>query len=301
MRRRWRLALVALLSIFAVAEVALRLFGWGNPPIAVRDAALEYRLVPDNEYRRWGNRIYINSYGFRAPDHTGTASSAEVRLLLIGDSVVYGNHFLDQEETIAQRLSAILSSSSCTVRVIPMAVSSWGPVNQMAALSRYGTFQAAEVAIILSSHDLIDTPVGHDASVIPYRLSPPMGAIGDFIEALFERLFPSTPEPAPMSFEDRAQTSLSALNRIKDQVEAQGAELLFVYNATVSERTSGTSDNGLRLFHWAEQNGVDVFDLGVIPDIGYRDSIHPNANGTASIAQALAERYSDQLVCGSRS
>ncbi len=297
MRRPFLLGLTALLAIFALTEVALRLVGFGDPPIAVRDEALEYRLVPNGNYRRWWNRIQINSHGFRAADHLETISGTEVRLLLIGDSVVYGNHFLDQEETIAFRLSAMLSSPACTVRVIPMAVSSWGPVNQAAAFARHGTFGATEIAIVLSAHDLVDTP-RLNGSIVPYRLSPPVGAIGDFIEAILERLPPTTPPGTAVLFEEHARASLEALDTIRDRVHAQGARLLFVYNATTSERLNGTSDMGLRLFDWAAQNSVKTLDLGTVPDITYRDSIHPDNNGAERIARTLAEIYSGRLVCG---
>ena len=300
MRRRWFLAVVALLAIFAAIEVSLRLVGLGNPPIAMRDDELEYRLIPDKKYNRWGNRILINSHGFRANDHSKEISGAEVRLLLLGDSVVYGNHFLDQDETIALRLSAMLSSPSCHVRVIPMAVSSWGPINQAAALSRHGTFKATEVAIVLSAHDLVDTPTAPDGSLVPYRLSPPIGAIGDLVEAIVERRFPPEPTTAAVPYETRARASLAALDAIKDRIETEGAGLLFVYNATTPERISGTLDEGLRLFDWAERHDLETLDLGAVPDVTYRDTIHPDAGGAARIARTLSEINSDRLVCRDR-
>ena len=297
MRRRWLLAVVALLAAFAAIEVSLRLVGLGNPPIAIRDDELEYRLIPNKKYNRWGNRILINSYGFRANDHTKEISGAEVRLLLLGDSVVYGNHFLDQDETIAMRLSAMLSSPSCQVRVIPMAVSSWGPINQAAALLRHGTFNATEVAIVLSAHDLIDTPTGGNGPLIPYRISPPIGAIGDLVEAIIERHFPPESTTAAVPYETRALASLAAPDAIKDRIDTGGAELLFVYNATTPERISGTLDEGLRLFDWADGHDLETLDLGAVPNVTYRDTIHPDAGGAARIARALSEIYSDRLMC----
>lgn len=282
--------------VAAATEITLRLVGLGDPPIAVRDADLEYRLIPDADYRRWGNYISINNHGFRAADHPVDVPEAEARLLLIGDSVVYGNHFLDQEETIALRLSEMLSGPVCTVRVIPMAVSSWGPVNQAAALTRHGSFGATEIAIVLSAHDLVDTP-RYSGALIPYRLSKPIGATGDAIEAVIERYFPRTSPKIALTFEERAEASLAALTAIGEQAAAANANFLFVYNATTSERSSGTFELGRRLFDWAKRRGIRILDLGEVPSVTYRDHIHPDAMGATLIAQALAEEYAEKFRC----
>lgn len=283
-------------AALAVTEVVLRLVGLGDPPIAVRDVDLEYRLVPNADYRRWGNYIGINNHGFRTSDHPVNVPNDEVRLLLIGDSVVYGNHFLDQEETIALRLSAILSTPTCFVRVIPMAVSSWGPVNQAAALVKHSTFGAIAIAVVVSAHDLGDTPT-HNGALIPYRISKSVGAIGDAIEAVIERYVAHTSSELRLPFKDRAEASLAALTSIIERAEAASASLTFVYNATTFERKSGTSKNGQRLLDWAELKGVRILNLGAVPRISYRDSIHPDVAGAARIAQALAKEYSEELVC----
>jgi hypothetical protein len=296
MSLRWVLILTVLVAVLAT-EGLLRLAGFGDPPLAVRDDALEYRLVPNRSYTRWGNRIQINSHGFRTSDHSEKIPPEEVRLLLIGDSVVYGNHFLDQEETIAARLSAALSSPNCLVRVIPMAVSSWGPINQEAALARHGTFNAAEIALVLSGHDIADTPEP-GGSLVPYRLSPSKSAIGDVAYTVYERLFPPISAAEPGPFEERMRASLRALDLILERAIAAEANLLLVYNATVEERRTVMSDGGLRFMDWAKEKSIETLDLGTIPDVTYRDSIHPDADGARRIAEVLANRYAGTLVCG---
>lgn len=295
-RRVWASVVISAVVFVVALEAALRLIGLGNPPIAVRDTELEYRLVPNAVYHRWGNRIEIGDHGFRSETLPDLPRDNELRLLLIGDSVVYGNHFLDQDETISSRLAGLLSTPSCKVRVIPMAVSSWGPMNQAAALERHGTFGASEIAIVLSGHDLFDTPL-ENGSLVPYRLSEPIGAIGDAIEAVFERYFHATTSHSLPPFEERVKLSLEALDEIADKITSSNIELRLVYNATTQERRAGISDLGIRIFDWAHSRGVASLDLGGVQGIGYRDHIHPNADGALRIAEALAEWYSDRLVC----
>ena len=139
---RWWLGLGAL-ALLVLAELGLRFgVGLGNPPLVTRDPNVEYRLVPSASYSRFGNRVEINSHGMRGPEHPAVAETSERRVLLIGDSVIYGNHFLDQSETIAlqmiDRLRATPRLSGCTLRVMPAAASSWGPVNQAAYLADLG-------------------------------------------------------------------------------------------------------------------------------------------------------------------
>lgn len=283
-------------ATLVAAEATLRLVGLGDPPIAVLDTELEYRLVPNATYQRWGNRIEIGDHGYRAASLSKMPRDNEARLLLIGDSVVYGNHLLDQSETISSRLSALLSTSTCVVRVIPMAVSSWGPINQAAALERQGTFGANEVAIVLSGHDIFDTPLS-DGSLVPYRLSKPIGAIGDAIEALFEHHLRSDLSTPVLSPEERARLSSDALDRIAAKVTAAGAELRLVYNATTQERQSAISGGGKRILDWAKSRDVPLLHLGRIDGVSYRDHIHPDANGAQRIAEALSEWYSDGVLC----
>ena len=289
---------IGVLAIASVllGELALRVIGLGDPPIAIRDTELEYRLKPDASYTRWGNLIEIGSHGFRGPTLADEPGSNEVRLLLIGDSVVYGNHFLDQSETIALRLSAMLSTESCTVQVVPMAVSSWGPVNQAAALKRHGDFGAEAVAIVLSAHDLFDIPQP-EGSLVPYRLSRPIGAIGDAVEAVLERYFPPARPSFNVSSEARREMTLTALDEIAETTRRSGQDLLMVYNATTFERDAGRLDQGQVLMDWAQERAVASLDLGMVPGIGYRDHIHPNAEGAHSIAQVLADKYRGRLVC----
>ena len=104
--------------------------GLCGPPLVRLDPATEYELAPSAESRRWGNRIAINSRETRGPEFAPLPGAGERRILLVGDSVIYGNHFLDQEETIAARIRTIVSEdpdlAGCDIMIVAAAVSSWG-------------------------------------------------------------------------------------------------------------------------------------------------------------------------------
>ena len=89
-------------------------------------------------------------------------------------------------------------------------------------------------AAILSGHDLVDVPI-EGGSIIPYRTSRPIGAIGDAVEAVLERLPTGERPRSPLTFEDRVIASQDALDRIAAHARTEDAGL-FVYNATTPER-----------------------------------------------------------------
>lgn len=283
----------AIAASLLLIEVVLRVyFGFGGPPIARQDPEIEYILVPGS-YRRFGNDIQINSHGLRAPEFDDRAPATERRILLIGDSVIYGNHFLDQKETIAVQMTDMLTGPARDggrTLVIPVALSSWGPINQAAYIARHGTFGADMAIIVLSSHDLHDIPT-NSRNLVPYRLWRPLGAIDDAVHSVLERF--AIPPPAsavPMTLEEGAALSLAALDRMIAQMRTQGLQITLLYHPTISERQGGASTSLKAFADTAARTGVlfrDLHDLHLGP-AQYRDDIHPNADGTERIARELA-------------
>lgn len=285
-------------------ELALRFgVGLGDPPRVVLDEKVEYRLVPNARYRRFGNRIEINSYGMRAPDHSATALENERRVLLIGDSVIYGNHLLDQGETVAMRLKDRLENdprlADCTLLTMPAAASSWGPVNQAAFVAEIGTLDANLALFIVSAHDLYDTP-GEGMSLIPYRTRPSFGAIDDASQIVVERLRSrfSTAPAAVASPEVRRAETFDAMNRLSGQLKANGVPLILIYHPTVPEQRNGLRVEHSQFADWALSESIQFITLDeeVLdrPDM-YRDHIHPAAPGAEMIARFLGKTVSDRL------
>jgi len=305
--RRWLLwGGTALVLGLAAAEAGLRWgVGLGDPPLAVLDAAVEYRLVPDASYSRWGNRIDINRHGLRGPRINDAAAPKTRRVLLIGDSIVYGTNFLDQAETISARLTARLADdprlAGCAPQAIAMGVSSWGPVNQAAFLARLGPFDADTAAILVSAHDLYDVPRDDGADILPYRLHPSHTAIGDAATIAAERLLRrETPPPAGFFARAEAET-LAALDAMAAYLAEAGVPVTLVYHPTVTERAGAPSPQKARFEDWAAGAGLPVLDLAsALPAPGgYRDDIHPDADGADRIAGALAEVLTlDLAPCG---
>lgn len=299
----WRAGLVAI-GLLVLAEGALRFgAGLGDPPLARLDPATEYELVPSGSYRRWGNAIEINSFGMRARDHAPAPPPDERRVLLIGDSVIYGTHFLDQRETIASVAEAALAAAprleGCDILALPMAASSWGPENQAAFLAREGRFGATAAVILVSAHDLYDVP-GQPADILPYRLVPSRTALGDAARIVLERVRrPSPPATGLPSPDEAAARSLAALGRMVEGLRADGGpDPILAYHPTTAERQGQPAPERDRFRDWARDRGVRFLDLGeaIGATGGYRDGIHPDAAGAARIAGTLAAALAPDLA-----
>ena len=302
---RARNTLIGLILILALGECILRWgIGLGDPPLARFDTETEYELIPSVVYQRWGNTISINAFGMRSNEHPATPAPQDRHILLIGDSVVYGGHFLDQSETIAAQLGEMLHTSDhfvdCTIRILPMAVSSWGPVNQTAFLNKHGSFGAVTAGIIVSAHDLYDVPRAN-SDILPYRTSSPKTAIGDALKAVIERFFQaSSLEPVqPRSV--RAALSLAALEEMVRLLELQNTRPVLIYHPTANERAGNERVARQTFRDWALHQRIVFLDLGDIPvERGdYSDAIHPAPSGAKKLARAIAPELSKDLQgCG---
>jgi len=295
---------VAVIAAVALLEAGLRFgVGLGTPPLARLDPVTEYEHVGPAVYHRWGNRIEINAQGLRMPPMRDMPDADERRVLLVGDSVIYGNHFLDQSETIAARMTAALRDdprfADCSPIVLPVAASSWGPVNQAGFLARDGTFGAVAAGIVVSGHDLYDVPLD-GARMLPYRTGAPMGAIGDAVEIVLERAFPTRITAARPPREVRVRQTRDALDRMTDQLRRHGIAPVLFYHPTVPERGEAPTAEAVAFRDWAAARSVTFVDLGSVSALGadtYRDTIHPNAAGTAVLAQALVAHLAAGVSC----
>jgi hypothetical protein len=153
---------VALLAlVFISAELFCRfVIGLGDPPLYQVDAAMEYLLQPSKTYHRFHHRFTVNRYSMRADDFPPQKSSAdELRVLVIGDSIIYGGVRVDQDDIDTEILKRNLQHRLGRPVVVGNAsAKSWGPPNELAYLERYGTLDADVIILELSSHDYADAP-----------------------------------------------------------------------------------------------------------------------------------------------
>jgi hypothetical protein len=304
-KRRWRrrlaIALAVLLALLVGAELFARYWlGLGDPPLYVADGEIEYLLKPSRQYRRLGRRIAVNAYSMRADDFPrAKQSSRELRVLLLGDSVLYGGSFIDRDELISEVLKRKLESAlSRPVVVGNASAGSWGPPNLLAYARRFGFFGADVVVVVLSSHDYADAPTGEavvgEYSDLPER-TPLLALEEAALRYLPRYLGASRAMPAPEVNERTIARCAADLRELLRLARGSGAKVWVAQHLTVREMRKGRDDGWYAIASAADEAGVPTVQLG--PALAgakagrrpFLDNIHPSPAGNRLIAAALSE------------
>lgn len=303
---RWGLRLAIILAgLVAVGELIARVFlGLGDPPLSIADPNIEYLFKPSMDYRRFGNRVAYNAYSMRSDNFSPSKSTrSELRVLVMGDSVVNGGSLTDQSQLGSELLKAKLSDQLDRPIVVGnISAGSWGPANLLAYARRFGWFEADIVAIVLSSHDYADEPT-YDPVVgrsVNFPNQRPLLAIQEWFTRYLPRYFPwrhrkaaKSPDPEPPSAQTINATA-AALGDLIRSAQASGAHVVIAQHLETSE-IQGVPDPGhAAIGRIARQMGVTVVQLGPAMaksmDRGknpYKDKIHPNAQGQKVICDVL--------------
>ena len=308
-RRRWLGRLFfAILLLFVIAELVARFYlGLGDPPLSVADADVEYLFKPSQDVRRFGNRIYYNAYSMRADEFPKDKSHPnELRVIVIGDSIVNGGSQTDQAQLatsiLQQRLRERLGRPVVGGNV---SAGSWGPVNMLAYARKFGLFDADVVVIVLSSHDYGDAPTEPFTPVVgvqpEYPDRRPVLALGELLSRyLLPRLRAgvsdaSVPTDRPPE-QSEVERSLRALADLVGLAKSSGARVIVAQYPEQRELREGPLPGHGLIEATARQAGAEVVQLtpafrdavarGEQP---YRDPLHPNATGQKLIADALLD------------
>ena len=304
-RRVGRLAILALLGLAIAGELTARFYlGLGDPPLFVSDPEIEYLNKPAMTYQRFGNRLVYNAYSMRCDDFPKHKSDpTQLRVLVLGDSVISGGSLTDQSQLATELLQArLLLELNRSVVVGNISAGSWGPGNLLAYVKRFGWFEADIVVIVLSSHDYADHPtfkpvVGRHPSMPDHT---PFLALGEVFTRYSSRLRvwenpkrPQAPLSKPVSQEsiDDSTASLRELIRL---AKATGANVLVAQHLETSELSGSQTPGHEAIQRIALEQGVQVVQLGpamarckAAGQNPYRDTIHPNAKGQEVIATVL--------------
>lgn len=295
---------MALLLLIAGELFARFYVGLGDPPLMMPDPQIEYLFKPDQTCRRFGNRIHYNHYSMRADDFPAHKSNPnELRVLVVGDSVVNGGVLTDQSQLATTLLQQRLASDlGRPVIVGNISAGSWGPPNELAYLQRFGLFDADVVVLVLSSHDYADVPtfeptVGVDPAA-PDR--KPVSALWEGVQRyLLPRLGWKAASnegykpPATTRPED-VRAALDAVRQIIDLARRSGAKVILAQHLAREETLSTPQPGHAEIAQTAQSAGLTPIQLGAAFDAArqagqdpYRDIIHPNALGQRLIADTL--------------
>ncbi len=303
---RWGLWLTVAVLVLAVAgEMTARLFlGLGDPPLWVADAEIEYLCKPSMEYRRFGRRVAYNAYSMRSDPFPPTKNNPlELRVLIMGDSVVNGGSLVDQSRVVSERLKSQLTEElDRPVVVGNIGAGSWGPANLLAYVRRFGWFDADVVVIVLSSHDYADEPTFEP--VVGIRSSFPDKRPWLALQELWTRYLPrylpfghnTSPRYAPDTRPniEAIDRTRSVLRQLLRSAQAAVRHVAIAQHLEKSELRGQFKPGHAVIGSLARELGMTVIELGPAMaaslDRGhdpYHDRIHPNAQGHDVICQTI--------------
>lgn len=301
---------LALLAVLLITELILQLlFGFGNPPLYIADDDIGYLLAPNQRVRRLGNLININQYSMRTKAIEESPSANTLRVFLIGDSIVNGNWWTDQSDTLSARMEKALSPHhhQQPAEVLNASANSWGPRNELAYLQRFGIFESQIVMLVINTDDLFGTQpsplqVGKDRS---YPDKKPLLALLE----LTNRLKKQPPIPGLKEIQnepgDRIGKNLLAIEDMKKYVDAHGGQLLLAMTPLKREVLNSPRDYEVvarqRVDDLVTQQQIPYIDFLTpfqeTPDPAglYRDHIHLSPTGNSLVTQSLTELIRQSL------
>ncbi|MEO1520657.1 MAG: SGNH/GDSL hydrolase family protein [Cyanobacteria bacterium J06633_2] len=311
------IGITAIVVMVIAAEIVLRRwFGFGNPLLYVADERIGYVLAPNQEVRRFGNRILINHYSMRGEAIAQKRPPQTLRLLLLGDSIANGGWWTAQTDTISALLQQQLTSSihatttSNTVEVLNASANSWGPRNELAYLQIYGCFESQALILLLNTDDLFATTptsvqVGRDRN---YPAQRPPFAIAELIGRYM--LPPvAIPELEAVRAEggDRVGKNLEAIRQIHTYITQQGGTMIVVLTPLLRELVGPVSREYEikardRLTTFTQNHRIAYLDMLPLlnahdnPKELYRDHIHFNFQGNQFITQQVIVHWLDSAI-----
>ncbi len=309
----WTLPIILLIGLIA-AEIAARfVLGLGDPAITIADPTIKYLSAPNDRAVRKGVRQFTNAWGMRSPDFPKTkVDPQELRILVIGDSVVHGGAHCDDSQIATTLLrEALATQTSRPVVVANIAAGGWCPPNQAAYLAKFGTFDADLAILVLNSEDAVDINIEFTPHLRRdvFTMKKPVLALQEIYDRkIFARLFPSRIPQFPATTDRYTETasvnrSLASLRAMIAQCRAANVRVAALQHWKRAEIEKNQRDAGHALiksvldeqavptrqgdtaFRAAMQRGQNV----------YRDAIHPTIGGQRILADDLLAICREQL------
>jgi len=292
--------------LLGAGEIVARLIlGLGTPVLYVAHPLIEYMMRPNQDVRRFGKHVLVNAYGMRSEQFPAHKTDArELRVLVMGDSVVNGGSLTDQSLLATSLLHEELArSTGRRVVVGNVSAGSWGPQNLLAWSKVYGFFDADYVVVVLSSHDASDVPTFAPLDPLQQPTSNPISALLEGATRYLPRYLPSylqrTPVPdstAPQGdadFQPARPEALAAARELLRAARSAGSCVAMVQHLTQNEQSgAGRGHDALE----AIADELDIFHVDDAEAVKtaaaqqpYRDNIHFSDAGQAVLAKVLLE------------
>ncbi len=313
--RGWGWLAIAAIATASGGELYARLgLGLGQPLLYEADPIYGYRVKPNQDVRRFGNRLTYNAQGLRNEAIAPFPAANTLRILCLGDSITYGGAQTDQTETYPYLLQAAWKArlardnSPTRVEVLNASAGGWGMGNILAYLRTFGTYNSHLIILQVGSNDLFQPPTAGDlvGRAVSFPSRAPWFALEDgFTRYFLPKYLPALArdpgvQVAPSRLElDRNLQRIAAIVRLARDRRARIAIFLIEQPAGLEPNLPLYAEGKTRLAALAAQFNAPYLRLrDRLATAGgtalFRDGLHPNPQGNRAIAEALADALYDR-------
>lgn len=305
---RKKCIVLLLLLAFVVGELVLRyVFGFCDALLYRQSDKYEYIAQPNQDRHRFGAYIHYNSFSQR----NGEPDSTKLRVLGLGDSVLFGGTWMDQDS-----LASTLFSDETGTQMLNISSGSWGPDNCAAYLKEKGTFGASAMILVCSSHDAYDVmtyvPVVGVVPTYPdrqYKLAW-TELIDRYLVPRIRMMFGKTevkldPDEQVVKnseFKNTVRQKSSSFNngfvQLLDISQKKNIPMAIYLHAENDEISAGRyNEMGQKIIEWAAEHDVCLIEglrAGETENM-YHDKIHFNEAGQRFLATQMVRLYKECL------
>ncbi len=228
--RAWLKFLLVTAVLLTVAEGILRTQGFGAEAVLyASDPTVGYYTAPNQKLGRYGGRVETNRFGMRAPAYSPEKPPGTFRILMLGDSTLYGGSYVDQDELYARLLEKRLNQltgGAGKVEVLNMGVNGWGPFHERGYVIKFGTFGADLAMICGPTEDLNRTAYG--LMSVPFFAveNPPILALEEVFMHLTWQYRRNRTSLSLAWQSEQAISGVGEYGRLIDDLRARGAEVI---------------------------------------------------------------------------
>jgi hypothetical protein len=301
--KKWlRYSFLSLAILLITGELLARFYlGLGDNPIYIEDSDYEYIYAPNQDVKRFGNRITTNKYSMRSKE---LSPKDKTKVLLIGDSVVNGGAHVDQDDLMSSVLENIFSKQKKGTRVLNISAGSWGPDNAFAYIVKHGHFNAEAIVLVFSSHDYNDNM--HHKKVVgehrswpnsSYSLALADGFYNYALPKIRDLLGYENNEYAYLEGHDDSPIN-SGWQDFFDYCKDHEIKLLVYVHPEVGEiKNKALMEKGQNLIKMLVNNNINFINglYFETNEQGYRDNIHLNGKGHHRLA-AILQPHIEKLI-----
>lgn len=307
MKKKVIIISLIILSLLLVVEVVLRKYGFGHMLLVKEDENYEYIAVPNQDIMRFGNHIFYNSFGMRAPE---PSSEDSIRILGLGDSVINGGTLSDQDSIATSILSKELTKElKKRTTVLNISAGSWGPDNVFAYIKKNGDFNAKLFFLVVSSHDARDNmdfekivDISPDFPSHQYPLA--------MIELWDRYLWPRYIKPkiskgnttdvqANLGISKKGKEFNTGFKSLAEYSQAHKIPLIvYLHPEQYELQTHAYNNFGKEIIHFCDSSKISLI-LGMNSNMkveDYRDNIHLNEKGQRKLATVLLPYLTAELA-----